>query len=614
VGVEAPDNGASGFIYYSNLLTAQAPTGGDNLSTSDPTAVHSVYADQNEDDAIMERFQVECDNIDSGTCVLSSVTVDDLGTATTGDWDNIDIFIDTDTSFAGATQIGQLSSFDGTSSTVSLNMGTQADRTVTNGTPKYVFVVYDLNSSIAVDTTLQSRVTAVGVASPDTGVTGITYDSVVVTAKNAISVGSGKDYSTIQAAINAASNGDIIIVSNGTYTENVNHSPPSVTTVLHIYSANGPENTTINGSASGRVVTLGYRSSTSTLSGFTITNGSVASIGGAGIYINMAQPTIDNCIITGNDAGTYSGGGIHINHSSSDVTITNTTISSNNGGNGGGLYMPSGTNATITNVVFDQNTATDGGAIYFSGTDATTTISDSTFTDNSSTDQGGAFYITNSLGAKFYRCIITGNHADTEGGVMFLVNSSADPEFYNCIIADNYAPRGGVIRNSGGGSVILNSCTIADNTATGTGGTDGGGIMHACSGTINVDNSIAWGNTATSTKGHNVYRDCTGSPQNVGSVDYSDFDTKYTSAPYYMWNATVTGGNNIDPATDPQFVDSAGGDYHLCNGVDDPHDNCTAQSPAIDAGTSTGAPSDDIDGDSRPYNGLYDMGADEYTP
>jgi len=81
-----------------------------------------------------------------------------------------------------------------------------------------------------------------------------------------------------------------------------------------------------------------------------------------------------------------------------------------------------------------------------------------------------------------------------------------------------------------------------------------------------------------------------------------------------MYRAEVTGGNNIDPATDPSF--DAGGTYHLTS----------SSTNVIDAGTSSGAPSDDIDGDSRGYDGDgigtggtgdgsdYDMGADEYVP
>jgi hypothetical protein len=56
---------------------------------------------------------------------------------------------------------------------------------------------------------------------------------------------------------------------------------------------------------------------------------------------------------------------------------------------------------------------------------------------------------------------------------------------------------------------------------------------------------------------------------------------------------------NID--SDPAFVDAAGGDYRLAAG-----------SPAIDAGTTTGAPTYAIDGarrDSQPDIGAFEYGA-----
>ncbi|MFC1837615.1 hypothetical protein ACFLYW_02920 [Thermodesulfobacteriota bacterium] len=598
VGVESPDTGATDLVYNSNEeLQIKTPNNRDNLSISNPTAVHSEYAAQGEGEAVMERFQVDCDTADDGdsNCILSSITVDDLGTASTGDWNTLDIYIDTDISFTGATLIGhQTATWDGTSTVIPLSLGTEEDRTVTDGTPKYVFVVYNLSDSIVVDTTLQSRVTAVGVETPDICVNGITSDSDVVTVKDAIYVGSGELYETIQDAVDDAFADDIIIVSAGTYTENVNHSPPSGTKALHIYSANGPENTIIDGNDSGRVVTLGYRSGASTLSGFTITNGSVASIGGAGIYVTMAQSTIDNCIITGNDAGSLPGGGIHVNHASSDLTLTNTIISSNNGGNGGGLYMPSGTNATIDNCVFDQNTGSLGGAIYFNAADNTTTIEDTTFTGNSSTSDGGAFYRIGGNSVTFSRCTITGNHSDTQGGVLRTGNASP-ATFENCIIADNYAPNGGVFSLNGGAQTLTN-CTIADNRAT-TGSSGGGGILYRCSsGTIILKNSIAWNNTATSGSGHIAYQYC--GSGNVGSATYSDIELTNDSGSYYRSSNITDGGNNIDPAEDPSF--DAGGTYHLTS----------SSTNVIDAGTSSGAPTDDIDGDTRDAN--PDMGADEY--
>ena len=172
--------------------------------------------------------------------------------------------------------------------------------------------------------------------------------------------------------------------------------------------------------------------------------------------------------------------------------------------------------------------------------------------------------------------------------------------FENCIIADNYAPQGGVF-SPNGGAITVTNCTVANNTATGEYSSDGGGIAYMCSGLVNMTNSIAWGNSATSGNGHNVYRTCTGpSGANVGTISYSDFDS---TTPTFMYQANITdGGGNIDPATDPSF--DMGGTYHLTS----------SSTNVIDVGTSSGAPSDDIDGDSRPQGSGYDMGADEYVP
>ena len=68
-------------------------------------------------------------------------------------------------------------------------------------------------------------------------------------------------------------------------------------------------------------------------------------------------------------------------------------------------------------------------------------------------------------------------------------------------------------------------------------------------------------------------------------------------------------GNSDNIVGDPQLVNPVAGDYHLKVG-----------SPAIDAGTNTGAPATDFEGDSRPVDGdgdfiaAIDIGADELVP
>jgi len=54
---------------------------------------------------------------------------------------------------------------------------------------------------------------------------------------------------------------------------------------------------------------------------------------------------------------------------------------------------------------------------------------------------------------------------------------------------------------------------------------------------------------------------------------------------------------------DPMFVSAAGADSHL-----------QESSPAIDLGSPTDAPSDDFEGDTRPYGAGVDIGADEWLP
>ncbi len=132
----------------------------------------------------------------------------------------------------------------------------------------------------------------------------------------------------------------------------------------------GAANLTVDGNHASRVFEI-TSNSTVTISGLTITNGSVSgSPGGGGIYNNGAVLTVSNCTISGNSADF--GGGISNN---ATLAISNSTLSGNSAANfGGGIYNTA--ELTISNSTLSGNSASfgGGGICTFSGL----TISNST--------------------------------------------------------------------------------------------------------------------------------------------------------------------------------------------------------------------------------------------
>ena len=112
------------------------------------------------------------------------------------------------------------------------------------------------------------------------------------------------DHSTIQAAINAASEGDTILVHPGTYTENINFNGKDII-VGSLFLTTGDvgyvSQTTIDGNANGYVVTFDAgESADALLTGFTLTNGLVDEAGG--LFCRNASPRLTNLIIKENSS------------------------------------------------------------------------------------------------------------------------------------------------------------------------------------------------------------------------------------------------------------------------------------------------------------------------
>ena len=149
---------------------------------------------------------------------------------------------------------------------------------------------------------------------------------------------SGNRWRTIQHAVNTITDGNTIIVRDGTYTENVNVNKPHLT----IRSENGAEKTIVYAAnPDDDVFFISPRAGFSGISGFTIKGGN------RGIRLHCAHSIISNNKINSNE------GGIFVNWNGYNA-ITNNNISDN--GYGIVLYN-SGWNTITKNTIISSNGA-----------------------------------------------------------------------------------------------------------------------------------------------------------------------------------------------------------------------------------------------------------------
>ncbi|MDP2898564.1 MAG: right-handed parallel beta-helix repeat-containing protein, partial [bacterium] len=316
-------------------------------------------------------------------------------------------------------------------------------------------------------------------------------------------------FCSIEEGVDAAAHGDMVIVGQGVYVENIFLSGKNL-----ILQSSDPldaavvANTVIDGGFAGSVVAFdGTEDERCALAGFTLQNGQA--FYGGGIRGEGTRAAIRNNIIANNSAE-WHGGGV----SGCDGVIENNTISGNGAFEGAGLAYCGG---TIRSNIITGNTAEgDGGGFYgCSGTFEENVLSVNAaigggglaacegvfrfnrINDNSATENGGAFAWCSGT---FANNVIWGNAALGEGGGFF----GCDGEFQN-------------------NTIVWNSAQL-------------GAALSQCYGT--VLNCIVWGN-------------------------YAEPPLYLCDTPRYSCIEDWSGGGEGNINYNPYFVDEENSDFHL---------------------------------------------------
>jgi hypothetical protein len=245
------------------------------------------------------------------------------------------------------------------------------------------------------------------------------------------------DQPTIQAGIDAARDGDVVIVSRGKYVENINFNGKAIT----VASFSGPKATIIDGGNVAPVVSfVSGEKQNSAIQGFTLKNGlgSVPPLNasGGGVSVYYSSPSIVGNIIT-NNSTPQAGGGIGVIFGS--PVIDANTITHNSSGFGAGISINEDSAAIISYNTIAQNSALGfGGGVYLFSA-GTPTFKNNIIKGNDGGLQGGGVYDVNEAGATFVQNVITDNYVLLAGGGVYVSVPLASPSgsFVNNTIVNN---------------------------------------------------------------------------------------------------------------------------------------------------------------------------------
>lgn len=287
--------------------------------------------------------------------------------------------------------------------------------------------------------------------------------------------GIGTSWSTakksIQAAVNQAVAGDIVLVSNGVYNTGVTITPNYssnnrlvITNDITVKSVNGADVTIIEGSGieyygTDSAVRCVYMSK-GVLDGFTLTKGTT-----------LAYPSYQ-------DGHDHRGGGILMEGTLSGAVLKNSVVASCKATAGGGAAS-----GNVVNCLFWKNTVDrHGGATY------ACLIANSTLTGNQAALGGGGSVIDGAI-----NCIIWGNRLSSgavnnmQDSVASSSNITADPFFVDAANGDFRLQPSSPCRDAGDNAMVLTLLDLDGKPRINNGTVDMGAYEYGATITVTFD-------------------------------------------------------------------------------------------------------------------------------
>ena len=428
----------------------------------------------------------------------------------------------------------------------------------------------------------------------------------------------------IQSAIDASSDGDSILVTNGLYAAGGQvvygalTNRVAINKAVTVQSVNGPSVTVIQGYQipTGQTnydddVRCVYMTNNAVLDGFTISGGSTRStaggagtasyytqLSGGGVYCESTNCILTNCFLTGNACvstlDSQGGGGIY-GGTLNNCTLTNNTVPNYSNRGGAACY------SVLNHCLVISNSASMGGGAAYSTLNYSDVIGNITPSFESTVYGGGTYFCVAN------NCLIAGNYSAGLGG------GDCHGILTDCILSNNAVGGTGQPGGNGGGCYqflngnfagSLNNCLVISNFASGYGGMGGGvyAVGQVCNCTIVGNTAIVGGGVygGRITNCIIYYNTCNpfySNENNAGGSGSLLIDSCITPK--------LLNFNTGDITNEPGFVNPALGDFHL-----------SPNSACINAGNNASVSgANDLDGNPRIVGGTVDMGAYEYqTP